>query len=95
MSSGRRDSQDYNAQDLAREKPTHLVHSTTKDGEQLVGCQGHVEGVTYEYAESISMYSFPSGSHTLASGKLRYRNTVANMPHFAPFADSKTTGSGW
>ena len=53
---------------------------------------------THEYADSISMYSLPSGSHTLQtemSPQLAGTHIAARSTHLAPFADSNTTGSGW
>lgn len=51
----------------------------------------------YEYADNISMYSFPSGSHTLYSTGIRYAeqvNSLTGVTHLAPRARSKTTGRG-
>jgi hypothetical protein len=49
----------------------------------------------YEYADSMSMYSFPSGSHTLYSIGISYSDQdIKEVTHLAPSARSKTTGRG-
>ena len=47
---------------VAKARRANLVHSARQRSEQIVGYMT----TTHEYAESMSMYSFPSGSQTLS-----------------------------